>query len=67
MKISSIPRLCPEPQMRPRSFVTAFLVGAALVDSVLDDDRWERSAGLALMHVGVFIWNGMWDWPCCHI
>ena len=44
--------------MQPRSFVTAFLVGAALVDSVLDDDRWERSAGLALMHVDLCL---EWD------
>ena len=51
--------------MRPRTVVSALLVGAAVVDSVLDDDRWEESAGLLLLHVGIFVWSGMWDWPCC--
>ena len=65
MKISSIPRLCPDARMRPRTVVSALLVGAAVVDSVLDEDRWEESAGLLLFHVGIFVWSGMWDWPCC--
>ena len=47
----------------PRSGVTAFLVGAALADSVLEDDR--VSAVLGLVHVGVFVWSGMW--PCCRV
>lgn len=51
--------------MRPRTVVSALLVGAAVVDSVLDEDRWEESAGLLLFHVGIFVWSGMWDWPCC--
>lgn len=50
-----------------RSVITGFLFGAALTDSVLDHDRWERSlmtsAGLALIHfvtLGV-VSNGVWD------
>ena len=50
--------------MRPRSVVTALLLGAALADSVVDDDRWARSlvtsAGLGLVHVGIFVWSGMY-------
>ena len=55
--------------MQPRSVVTAFLVGAALADSVLEDDRLGlvRSAGLGLVHVGIFVWSGMYDWPCCRV
>ena len=53
--------------MRPRPVVTAFLVSAALADSVLEDDRWATSAGLALVHVGIFVWSRMCDWPCCRV
>ena len=68
MKISTIPLLCPDPGMQPRSAVAAFLLGAALADNVLDHDRWERSlltsTGLALIHVGI-LRSGIWQWPCC--
>jgi hypothetical protein len=69
VEISTIPRLCPDPRMRPHSVVTALLLGAALADSVVDDDRWARSlvtaAGLGLVHVGIFVWSRMWDGACC--
>jgi hypothetical protein len=71
VEISTIPRLCPDPKTRPRSVVTALLLGAALADSVVDDDRWARSlvtaAGLGLVHVGIFVWSRMWDGACCRV
>lgn len=66
MKISTIPQLCPDAGMRPRTVVTAFLVGAALADSVVEDDMsFMRSAVLGLMHVGIFVWGRTSHWPCC--
>ena len=53
--------------MRPRSVVSALLVGAALAESVVEDERWVTSAGLGLVHVGIFVWSGMSDRLCCHV
>lgn len=65
IKISIIPR---DPLTRPHPAITAFLLGAAVTDSVLDHDTWEMSllttTGLALVHLVILgvAGSGIWNW-----
>lgn len=55
--------------MRPHPAITAFLIGAAVTDSVLDHDTLEKkmltSTGLALVHLMILgvVGSGIWNWP----
>jgi hypothetical protein len=61
-KVLSLPRLCPSIDAYPRPEVLALLLGAAVADTVLEDDPWDRgllvSLGLAVLHVGVLRYAG---------
>ncbi|KAJ2929458.1 hypothetical protein H1R20_g7635, partial [Candolleomyces eurysporus] len=56
-KVLSLPRLCPSLDAYPRPEVLALLVGAAVADTVIEEEPWDRgvlvSLGLAALHVGV--------------
>ena len=67
----SIPHICPpDPigEMRPRVGVIALLLRAAVVDTVVEHDPWERgvviSFGLDLVHVCVVVLGKGARWCC---
>ena len=70
-QVLSIPYKCPpDPvgEMRPRVGVVALLLGAAVVDTVVEYDPWDRgvaiSLGLALAHVSVVVLGKGARWCC---
>ena len=68
-KVLSLPRLCPSIDAYPRPEVLALLLGAAVADTVLEEDPWGRrmlvSLGLAALHVGVLRYTGGTAVACC--
>ena len=70
-QVLSIPHICPpDPvgEMRPRVAVVALLLGAAVADTVVEYDPWDRgvaiSLGLALAHVCVVALGKGARWCC---
>ena len=70
-QVLSIPHICPpDPvgEMRPRVGVVALLLGAAVVDTVVEYDPWDRgvaiSLRLALAHVCVVALGKGARWCC---
>ena len=71
MQVLSIPYICPSDpvgEMRPRVGVVALLLGAAVADTVVEYDPWDRgvaiSLGLALAHVCVVALGKGARWCC---
>ncbi|TFK41747.1 kinase-like domain-containing protein [Crucibulum laeve] len=67
-KVLTIPSLCPSPSSSPRLAIASVLLGAAVIDTVLEplterQGMW-TSIGLALFHVGI-LRLGQTGWWCC--
>ena len=67
MQVLSIPHVClPDSvgEMRPRVGVIVLLLGAAVVDTVVEYDPWNRGVAISLAHVCILSEGGVVRFEC---